>query len=76
MSVALSASKLPELEDGLLLLPALEPERSVGRGGAWDEVVTALRVEVRYGQGRGALPTAAIIDTQSVRTTEKGAARL
>lgn len=40
--------------------------------GAWDEVVAALRVEVRYEQGRGALPTAAVIDTQSVKTTEKG----
>lgn len=40
--------------------------------GVWDEVVAALRVEVRYSQGRGALPTAAVIDTQSVKTTEKG----
>lgn len=38
----------------------------------WDEVVAALRVEVRYSQGRKALPTAAVIDTQSVKTTEKG----
>ena len=40
--------------------------------GAWDEVVVALRIDVRYEQGRGALPTAAIIDTQSIKTTEKG----
>ena len=40
--------------------------------GAWDKVVAALRVEVRYEQGRKALPTAAVIDTQSVKTTEKG----
>jgi transposase len=42
--------------------------------GVWDEVVLALRVEVRYSQGRGALATAAVIDTQSVRTSEKGGA--
>ncbi|WP_106381455.1 IS5 family transposase [Abditibacterium utsteinense] len=40
--------------------------------GAWDEVVAALRVEVRYSQSRKALPTAAVMDTQSVKTTEKG----
>lgn len=40
--------------------------------GVWDEVVNALRVEVRYSQGRKALPTAAVIDSQSVKTTEKG----
>jgi putative transposase len=40
--------------------------------GVWDEVVAALRFEVRYSQGRKALPTAAVIDTQSIKTTEKG----
>ena len=40
--------------------------------GTWDKVVEALRVEVRYSQGRKTLPTAAVIDTQSVKTTEKG----
>jgi putative transposase len=40
--------------------------------GTWDKVVEALRVEVRYSQGRTAHPSAAIIDTQSVKTTEKG----
>lgn len=39
--------------------------------GVWDEVVAALRVEVRTSQGRQALPTAAVIDTQSVKTSEK-----
>ena len=42
------------------------------RSGAWDEIVAALRVEVRYAQGRKATPTAAVIDTQSVKTREKG----
>ena len=46
--------------------------RRWSRNGTWDKVVEALRVEVRYAQGRKALPTAAIIDTQSAKTTEKG----
>lgn len=44
-------------------------------GGVWDQVVEALRVQVRYSQGRTALPTAAVVDTQSVKTSEKGGAR-
>jgi putative transposase len=40
--------------------------------GAWEEIVASLRVEVRYSQGRNALPGAAVIDTQSVKTSEKG----
>ncbi len=46
--------------------------RRWSHSGVWDEVVAALRVEVRYSQGRKALPTAAVIDTQSVKTSEKG----
>ena len=46
--------------------------RRWSRSGGWDEIVAALRVEVRYAQGRKAMPTAAIIDTQSIKTTEKG----
>lgn len=46
--------------------------RRWSRTGVWDEVVAALRVEVRYSQRRNAFPTAAIIDTQSVKTSEKG----
>ncbi len=46
--------------------------RRWSRNGTLDKVVEALRVEVRYAQGRQALPTAAVIDTQSVKTTEKG----
>ena len=40
--------------------------------GTWDKVVEALRVQVRASQGRKAQPTVAILDTQSVKTTEKG----
>ncbi len=42
------------------------------RSGAWDAVLQALCVEVRYAQGRSAHPSAASIDSQSVKTTEKG----
>jgi len=42
--------------------------------GVWDQVVDSLRVQVRYSQGRKALPTTAIVDTQSVKTSEKGGA--
>ena len=40
--------------------------------GAWDVVLDTLRVDVRYEQGRRARPTAASIDSQSVKSTEKG----
>ena len=39
--------------------------------GVWDAVLEALRVEVRYAQGRAAHPTAASVDSQSVKTSEK-----
>jgi len=42
------------------------------RSGAWDVVLDTLRVDVRYEQGRRARPTAASVDSQSVKTTEKG----
>jgi putative transposase len=43
------------------------------RSGVWDAVLDELRVEMRYAQGRTAHPRAAIVDSQSVATTEKGA---
>jgi putative transposase len=42
------------------------------RSGAWDRVLNVLRIAVRYAQGRSALATAASVDSQSVRSTEKG----
>ena len=40
--------------------------------GTWDAIHTALREEVRLADGREATPSAAILDSQSVKTTEKG----
>ena len=42
------------------------------KSGAWDSVLETLRVEMRYAQGRTAHPTAASVDSQSVKSTEKG----
>jgi len=41
--------------------------------GLWERVNTVLREQVRQRVGRDAQPSAAIIDSQSVKTTEKGA---
>ncbi len=46
--------------------------RHWSHSGVWDKVVATLWMELRYTQGRNALPTAAVIDTQSVKTSEKG----
>ena len=40
--------------------------------GVWERVEEALRPMVREQEGREATPSGAIIDSQSVRTTEKG----
>ncbi len=40
--------------------------------GTWERVESALRARVREAAGREATPSAAIIDSQSVQTTEKG----
>ena len=46
------------------------------RDGTWKRVHESLRPKVRQSEGRAETPRAAIIDSQSVKTTEKGAARL
>lgn len=46
--------------------------RTWRRDGTWERVHSALRDQVRVSQGRDACPSAAIIDSQSVKTTEKG----
>ena len=40
--------------------------------GVWDEAVAVLRKAGREAVGRESSPSAAIIDSQSVKTTEKG----
>lgn len=45
----------------------------VWRGdGTWERIHTALREQARTAEGRNQQPSAAILDSQSVRTTEKG----
>src|SRR6266568_4182589 len=40
--------------------------------GVWDEMLHVLRMAAREAEGREASPSAAIIDSQSVKTTERG----
>ena len=48
------------------------PYRNRPEDGTWERVKEALRPMVRESEGRDATPSGAIIDSQSVKTTEKG----
>jgi putative transposase len=43
------------------------------KDGTWERMNAQLRVAVRVAAGREATPSAALVDSQSVKTTEKGA---
>ncbi len=40
--------------------------------GTWERIAAALRRDLRVALGRRAEPSAAVLDSQSVKTTEKG----
>src|SRR5438034_11753874 len=46
--------------------------RTFRRDGSWKTIHDALRERVREAEGRNPQPSAAIIDSQSVKTTQKG----
>jgi putative transposase len=46
--------------------------RAWRRDGTWERIHDAVREQVRTRDGRAASPSAAILDSQSVKTTEKG----
>jgi transposase len=50
-------------------------EAEEGQASVWDEIVAALRGADRVGKGRAQEPTAAIVDSQSAKSSEGGQGR-
>lgn len=48
--------------------------RAFQRDGVWETMWAELHAELRVAMGRDASPTAAVLDSQSVKSAEKGAA--
>ena len=47
--------------------------RNFKRDGVWDAIWDSLHMDLRETLGREASPTAAVIDSQTVKSAEKGA---
>ena len=70
MRLALDSARLADMEYCVRLFPPIPQD------GGWQNIHDALHAQLRRRQGREESPSAAIIDSQSVKTTEKGASRI
>ena len=69
LSVADAAQGVPAVHDGAVLFLSLTDD------GTWSSINHALVMRARESEGREASPTAGVIDSQSVKTTEAAGPR-